>query len=152
MSAFAFNRDYHDTEQVRPFMDAYHARRSALVGEGEYPYNDSLRGHLGAEFVSQKDEDSAIYLCQKLRDLDALNVRIAAALSDGYEPFEGRPERDTKFARIVEYGFYSGGSGWREWTDARLIAVGANSRGVLPKGKRTNGFILSGRVLVKAQS
>ena len=43
----------------------------------------------------------------------------------------------------MHVGFYMGGSGWKVYESARLVISGGTA-GVLPKGKRTQGYFLSG--------
>lgn len=99
---WTFNKNYRDTGQVRQFMPAYMERYAELAAAGKYPYNDSFRGHIGAE---GPDEDTAIYLCQTLRSLDELSEQVATALADGFRLVDGPPEETTKFARVIEFGW-----------------------------------------------
>lgn len=51
-------------------------------------------------------------------------------------------------ASIIAYGE----SGWHEWRDARLIESAFGRLAVLPKGHRTRGHMVTGKVLVKVTS
>ncbi len=142
---FRFNTDYKDTEQVRQFMPAYLRRYAELCEAGKYPYNDSFRGHLGVT----GDEDTAIYLCQRLRDLDEISVKVAAALADGYVPV-GQVDTPIRCSSVIHYGFYLGGTGFKEFTDVRLVPGLTDLPAVLPKRARTRSVILlGGKVLAK---
>ena len=142
---FRFNGNYHDTEQVRQFMPAYLRRYAELEAAGQYPYNDSFRGYLGVT----GDEDTAIYLCQRLRDLNEIAVNVAAALADGYVPVEN-VDAPIRCSSVVHYGFYSGGTGFREWKDARLVPGLRGDPVVLPKRAQVHGKVLSGgKILAK---
>lgn len=157
-ASFVFNGDYDDLEQARPFFAAFLEVHAALTEEGKYPYNDSFRGRIGVT----GDEDAAIYLCQHLLRADQSAGKVARYLADGWEPLDSVTEI-TRFAGVVYYGFYSGGGGWSEWPDARLVpednprqaAVTGGIRALLPKGKRTHGVSIQcggeakGRLLVK---
>ena len=141
---FVWNRDYHDTEQVRPFMAAYLARRAEIVGSGEYPYNDSFRGHLG---ILGEEEDRAIYLCQRLYALDELRAQVDAAIVEGFAPAlrEDLPLRGS----VIQYGWYVGGTGFKRWDDVRVVPAYGTEMAVLPPRARTRGHILQGTVLIK---
>jgi hypothetical protein len=144
-TTFRFDRDYKNTEQVRPYLRAFLAAHAEIVGAGQYPYNASFKGKVGAE---GPDEDTAIYLLQTLKELDELRAKVAGALADGFEQVDHLDEGVTKYRVVVHYGWYMGGTGWQAWDDARLV-IQHRSRFVMPKGKRTNGHLLSGKVLVK---
>lgn len=150
-----FNKDYHDHDQVAPFFDGY--IRAYLALDGAYPYNDSFRGQIVG--IEGPDEDTAIYLLQSTRHLIETFEQVAQARAEGCVDLEevGLTET-TKFSRIVQYGWYMGGTGFREWADARLVPesnprqveITGIAHAVIPKGKRTHGHLLmGGRVLVK---
>lgn len=147
--AFQFNRNYHDLDQVAEFFPAYMAVFRELEAAGEYAYNDSFKGRIAGLVVeTSRDEDSAIYLLQHTRHMRDYQTKVDAYLAGGFEPLDVFPEEATKFAGVVHYGWRNGEDGIAEWRDARLLTFDG-SRVVLPKGKRTNGFRLSGKVLVK---
>lgn len=157
MSAFTFNRNYRDNEQVRPYFADYCAVRAELIPSGRGSewicYNIDFKGRIASLVgTDDKNEDTAIYLLQNMYTLDAEKEREAAFIADGgrevthAEVTEGTVIRGT----IVHRGFYMGGTGWQQWDSARLISThGGRSLVVLPKGKRTNGHLIHGRVLVK---
>lgn len=153
--SFTFNKKYDDHDQVAEFFPAYMAVYEEITGAGRYPYNDSFKGRIPG--IEGPNEDTAIYLLQGTRYLQELQVQIDAALADGCEPLDSL-DIETKFSRVIHYGFYMGGTGWQEWNDARLIpqdrpkqaAITGGIKAVLPKGKRTHGhFISGGKILVK---
>lgn len=148
-----FNGNYQDLDQVAEFFAGYIAAFEAL--DGAYPYNDLFKGRIPG--IEGEHEDTAIYLLQGTRSLIDLFLQLAEARADGCVDLDELTEA-TKFSRIIEYGWYSGGTGFREWNDARLLpqtnprqaAITGPARAVLPKGKRTHGHLLSGgKVLVK---
>lgn len=144
-TVFRFNTNYADTEQVRQFMPAYLRRYTELQDADEYPYNNSFRGHLGVT----GDEDTAIYLCQRLRELDEISAKVSAALADGYIPVE-KVDTPIRCSAVIHYGFYMGGTEWWEFTDVRLVPGPENRPAVLPKRARTRRVILvGGKVLAK---
>lgn len=150
-----FNGDYHDHDQVAEFFPAYVAAFEKL--DGRYPYNDSFKGQIPG--IEGEHEDTAIYLLQGTRGLIETFEQVAEARADGCVDLEEVGLSGiTKFKRIVQYGWYMGGTGFRDWHDARLVPeenprqeeITGRARAVLPKGKRTNGHLLGGgRVLVK---
>lgn len=146
---FVFNKNYKDREQIAEFIDGYMAVYNELTAAGQYPYNNSFKGRIpGLAGATDKDEDSAIYMLQTERDLRAMEAKLARYLADGWEPLTEQPAESVKVKGVVEYGFYVGGTGWREWTDPRILPF-HSSTAVLPKGKRTNGHMLGSKVLVK---
>lgn len=142
---FAFNRDYDDYGQVRHMQPAYEAHRAMLDGAGRYPYNDSFRGMLGEEFATPRDEESAIYMLQRLHDLDEIERKRAAFIAEGAEEITVL-DGPRRFSRVVRYGWFMGGTGWAEFSDVRLVPYGGKAGrpySALPKGRRTNGFDVS---------
>lgn len=148
---WTFNKDYNDTEQVRPFFADFLSVYHDIKDRWAYPYNSSFKGRIpGLATATSRDEDTAIYLLQTLKELDALKARVQSALTEGFQPLDSLRE-PRRYARVVEYGFYMGGTGWREWADARVVPYGPNRRMILPKGKRTNGHLPNGHLLVAEQ-
>lgn len=157
MTTFTFDRNYHNKEQVRWLMPAYLARYEELKAAGKYPYNDDFRGYLGIEAPGHVhaargacgcSEDTAIYLCQCLRRDDELAEKVRLALDDGYVAIDSVTLSPMPCSSIVEYSE----SGWHEWRDARLIEPASGGLAVLPKGHRTRGHFVTGKVLVKVAS
>lgn len=151
---WTFNRNYDDKEQVAEFLPRFLEVKAEILDAGAYPYNDSFKGRIPG--IEGPNEDSAIYLLQGAAHLQDLERKIDAYLADGFEKIDSLAAT-TKFKCVVHYGFYMGGTGWTEYKDARLIpqdrpkqaAVTGNIRAVLPKGRRTHGHLIHGKVLVK---
>jgi len=143
------DRKNRDPEQVREFMPGYLAARNELgAAPGALVYDADLKGRIPG--IEGPDEETAIYYLQTLHKLDALQVQIDEYLAEGGEVITHLDE-PTKFRSIVRYGWYVGGTGWQEWSGARLCP---NSKGVpsfvLPKGSRTRGHSIDGsKVMVK---
>ncbi len=146
---FVFDGDFKNNEQVRPFFAEYSVVRAELVAAGEYPYDDSFKGRIPSlAGATDRDEDTAIYLLQTMHALDALAVRKADFLAGGGVSVETVNIGETVRGTVACYGFYVGGTGWREYEDARLTRDKHGRIIVRPRGKR-NGFLLSeGRVMV----
>lgn len=150
MAAFQFNRDYHDLEQVAQYLDAFTARYDEIVASGSYTYNDCFKGKVvGLTAVDDKNEDTAIYLLQGLHRKRAQDARVAELLGAGYE-FVTKVEAGKRYRHLllVPEGRMSGAL--TEYEDARLVRNPYNGDdttpyGVLPKGKRTHGALISGR-------
>lgn len=147
---FVFDKNYNNLEQVAPFWDDYVKVFEEVTADGAYPYDDSFLGRIPG--IEGDNEKTAIYLLQHTRHLKDLNAQVAAAYDNGYVDFEQSmvDEKPVRFSSIVNYGFYSGGTGWKQYDEARLLRLHNGTLAVLPKGKRTNGYYLSGgKVLVK---
>lgn len=146
---FVFNRDYHDLAQVEPFIEAYEARLAELTAEGRYPYNDDFKGHLGPD-VEGRAEDIAIYLLQSRRHGLEYLADLVRLREEGFVDLDEEiGETPVPFAGVVEHGFYSGPcpTGVHRWDNARLVRW-HSSLAVLPKGRRSRGNLLSGKVMV----
>ncbi len=146
---FTFNKDYRDLGQVAEFFDRYLAVYAEITAAGQYPYDDSFKGRIPG--IEGPNETTAIYLLQSTRHIMDLNAQVDAAVADGCQLLDAEGvEGTTKYARVVQYGFCVGGTGWKEWTDARLVRMTTQrSTMVLPKGRRTHGFLVFGKLLVK---
>lgn len=145
---FVFDKHYSNLAQIMPFYPAFTARYAELDAAGQYPYNDSFKGHLGIE--DDKAEDTAIYLCQCLTHFheDALKVHAFIEAGGRFLVAGDRPEGRVD---VAMFGWYSNGSGFRLHQDVRLVYhTGADKPYMLlPKGKRTHGYALEGVVLVR---
>lgn len=146
---FTFNRDYDDHDQVRPYYDAYLVRRAQIESAGQYPYNDSFRGQIdGLKAATERDEDSAIYMLQKLHQINEDDARLAEFLAAGGVSADQIKPGEVWRGDVAEKGFYSGGTGWNVTCNARLSR---DSRGYLVMkefGKR-RGFYLRGAVYIQ---
>lgn len=145
---FTFDKNYKNHEQVREYMPAFLAAFAELDPTMRFAYNDQFRGRVAG--IEGPCEDTAIYLLQTLKHLDELNAKVAEYLANGWVEVEAT-EAPVKYKSIVHYGFYMGGTGWQEWHDARLRLSRGHygSAVVLPKGKRTHGQLLSGKIIAK---
>lgn len=143
---FVFDQNYDNNEQVRPFFADYMVIYRELEAAGKYPYNASLKGRVPG--IEGDDEDTAIYLLQRLRDLDALKLQISDFKASG--GVEVTELAETIRGTVVVYGFYMGGSGWRQYDHARLVPRHGRPHAILPKGARTRGHLVDGHVMVKA--
>lgn len=145
---WAWNNDYKDLGQVEEFYPAYLAVYEELREAGQYPYNDSFKGRIPG--IEGPREDTAIYLLQKLRGMHAHEAKLAAYRADGWRDFDRSELGDApaRFAGVVDHGFEMGGSGWREWENARLTPYHSSVM-VLPGRNRTNGHLVTGQLLVK---
>ena len=144
---WTFNRDYRDKGQVEAFYPEYLAIREELESAGQYPYNEAFNGRIPG--IAGPDEDTAIYLLQQEHSLRELDATLAARRADGWRdlPHEEITDTPQKFAGVALYGFYVGGTGWRQWDNARVRRYGSGVM-ILPAGRRTNGHIAAGRLLV----
>ena len=155
---WAWSSDYRDLSQVEEFYPAYLAVYEELRAEGQYPYNDSFKGRIPG--IAGPREHTAIYLLQTLRHLHETEATLTEHRAAGWRDFD--PARlargPVRFAGVAEYAIYhagssatgltAGGSGWREWANARLTRYHASMM-VLPGRNRTNGHIVSGKLIVK---
>ena len=79
-----FNRKYDDHQQVRPYMDEFNRVYDEIEAAGKYPYNDSFKGRIPSlAGTDDKNEDTAIYMLQNLRTLDAEAAKRAAFVESG---------------------------------------------------------------------
>lgn len=148
MSTFEWDKNYDNHEQVRPYYQDYLAVRAELEAVGNYPYNDSFKGRIPG--IAGKDEGTAIYLLQGMHQRDEMYAKVDAFLNDGGERVEWLDE--VRRGTVIHYGFYMGGTGWREYPESRLVPRNGKPHMVIPKGKRTNGFsVWGGNVLIKAK-
>ncbi|MHB1772065.1 MAG: hypothetical protein ACYCST_10030 [Acidimicrobiales bacterium] len=145
-SPWRFDGNYKNTEQVAAFMPAFLERFAELDPTLRFAYNDSFRGHVAG--IEGPCEDTAIYLLQGRKRLLELEAKIAQAVTDGFVEVTETAE-PLKCSAVVHYGFYTGGDGWREWHDVRLVPAGSGMA-VLSKRARTHGhIIIGGHVLAK---
>ena len=149
LKPFVFDQNYHNVEQVRPFFAEYSAVRAEIDGDGDYSYNDSFKGCIPTlAATDDKNEDTAIYLLQTMHQLDALAVRKADFLASGGVDASSIERGKTVRGTVAVYGFYMGGTGWREYEDARLTRNEHDRLVIIPKGKR-NGRVPLGAVMIR---
>ena len=144
-TTFKFDGSYGNYSQVHPFMADYMRRFEELAAAGQYPYNDSFKGHVPG--IAGPCEDTAIYLMQGQCTRYELEARLAEMR--GMREIDAPPSEPERFSLIVHCGFFMGGTGYREWMNARLVDHNGYFA-VLGKGKRTHGeLLLGGKVLVR---
>lgn len=121
---FAFDNNYDNHEQVRPYMADFLTVYAEITADGGFPYNDSFKGRIpGLADSTDKDEDTGIYLLQNLRRLDREQARREEFLASGGVVIAETVDdftRKTRRGTLVHYGFYMGGTGWNEYPDARV--------------------------------
>ena len=142
---FVFNRDYNDEQQVAPYFDAYMKVYEEITARGEYPYNDSFRGRIEGLTADRKNEDSAIYLLQGLRHSREQQAKVEAMLGAGYNWIDNAPHDPVRYAALalVPTGRMSGTLDVHH--DARLIGRNGKPHAIIPKGKRTTGYLVNER-------
>lgn len=116
---FVWDKNYGNTEQMRPHLADFLAVKKEITDAGKYPYNDSFKGRIQG-LAESADEDVGIYLLQRLADLDTLQGRIAKFLRDGgYRLAEQLPKTDGR-GTLVRTGWYTGGTGWGEYQHVKV--------------------------------
>lgn len=155
---WAWNDNYRDLTQVEPWYPSYLVIYEELAAAGRYPYDDCFKDRIPD--IRARNEDTAIYLLQRLRSLHATQAWLTGHLAAGWRDpgiagLDGTPAR---FTGVAEYAIYHpgshatgltvNGSGWREWENARLTRRNG-SLVVLPGRNRTRGHTVSGKVIVK---
>lgn len=145
---WTWNNNYRDLTQVERFYPAYLARFEQLQAAGKYPYNASFRGHVSG--IEGPDEDRAIYMLQTLRGVREVESTVAIHRAAGWRDMDPAELHSgpVRFAGVAEYGFYMGGTGFREWSNARLTMF-HSSMMLLPGRNRTNGQLVTSKVIVK---
>lgn len=144
--SWTWNRDYKDLSQVEPFWPSYAEVLAELEEAGQYPYNDSFTGRIPG--IEGPDEHRAIYMLQTLRDVRAMEAKVAERREQGWVDVTRADLTSTpkRFAKVAAYGYYMGGTGFQEWEDARLHLYGTSVI-LLPKRARTRGLTVLGRLL-----
>lgn len=156
---FTFNNDYDDFAQVAQFIGDFARVRDEILSAGQYPYNDSFVGRIPGEFnrakrknVEGDHETAAIYMLQGLFRAWAQEAEALDLLTKGYEIIDAL-EAVERFQHIVLHPTRRMGGERAEYHDARLLPERVTRSGdviavptfVLPKGKRTRGYRISGR-------
>lgn len=146
---FVFNKSYNDKDQVREFLPRFTELRDEMRAMGQYPYNSCFVGKIHG--IEGPDEETAIYLLQNLYDIEA-EARAMSALREEMQPLT-ELSKTTKFAKIVVYqsNHFVGGTGTRKsFEHARVVPKNGRPYVILPKGKRTHGYLIAGyEVLVR---
>lgn len=139
---FRFNKSYDDLAQVAPYLPAFLARLEELQAAGQYRYNDSFKGRIPG--IEGPDEDTAIYLLQGLQRQQEQDAKVAGMVADGYRRIEALTEIQ-RFDHVVLVPTRRMGGEWSEFREARIVPREGRPYGVLRKGKRTNGVLISDR-------
>lgn len=143
--AFVFNGDYNDEEQVAGYLPAYMTVYNEITARGEYPYNDSFRGKITGLVADHKNEDTAIYLLQGLRHTREQQAKVEAMLAAGYNWIDRAPGEPVRYTAIALVPSGRMGGSFSVHNSARLVGKGGAPHAVIPKGKRTTGYFVSGR-------
>ena len=155
--SYTFNGNYNDLEQVAQFIGDFAKVHAEIITSGQYPYNASFRGRIPGDFnresrrnVEGDHEDAAIYLLQGLLRAWEQEAKITDLLAEGYECLEALDDEE-RFANVVLHPTrHRMGGEWAEYESARVVPEDGRPHGVLPKGKRTRGYLVAGRrVLVR---
>jgi hypothetical protein len=157
MTAFTFNGDYRDYAQVAQYIGDFARARDEILAAGEYPYDASFRGRIPGDFnreqrerVEGDHETAAIYMLQGLYRAWEQEAQTLTLLAQGYEWLD-ELDATERFRHVVLCPTDRMGGEWREYRDARVTAEGGRPCGILPKGKRTHGFLVSGRRVLVAR-
>lgn len=144
---FTFNKDYDDLLQVEHMWSDYMARYTELEADGKYPCNSLFVGHIPA--AAGENEDTAIYLLQKLRHIREDTMKLDRFIADGGREVTELDDSTVLRGNVAEFGFYMGGGGFRTRHNVRVIGKHGRPYAALPKGARTRGFLLEGRVFIQ---
>jgi hypothetical protein len=142
--SFTFNKNYHDKEQIMPWLPEFTALRDGMEANGKYPYNDCFKGKIPG--IEGPHEDTAIYMLQCQYSIER-EKRKMATLRAEMQPLT-KLDAPTKFSRVVVYkaGHFVGGTGSFMSLDEARVIPNKDGRplAVLPKGKRVNGYRVEG--------
>jgi len=142
MTEWRFNKNYSDLEQVAEFLPYFESVLNALTAAGEYRYNDAFTGRIPG--IAGPDEGRAIYLLQGLERLREQAARVEELVRSGHVHVT-EATNTRKYGHIALYATNRNGGTWQEFYGARLVPENGRPYSVLPKGKRTNGWLVSGR-------
>lgn len=150
---FAFDRNYGNHEQVRPYMDDFNRVYEEIESTGAYTYNDSFKGRIPSlAGIDSKTEDTAIYMLQNLRRLDEDAAKRHEFLESGGRKVSVNDLADGQVLRgtVVKSGFYMGGTGWAVHENIRLRAhthpSGRRELVYVEKGKRNGNSLGDGDI------
>lgn len=116
---FVWDKNYKNTEQMRPYLADFLAIKKELTDAGKYPYNDSFKGRIPG-LAGSLNEDTGIYLLQTLADLERLRARTADVLARGGYRLTDRLPSETERGTLIHTGGYMGGTGWKEIPQAKV--------------------------------
>jgi hypothetical protein len=135
-----------DEEQVAEFLPAFEIEHAKITARGEYPYNDSFLGLIPG--IAGEYESRAIYLLQGLRRKRAQQVRVAELVANGYAVVDAL-SGTTKYRHVVLVPTSRMGGEWAEYEEARIVPIEEGKPAyVIPKGKRTRGTMIAGRMVL----
>lgn len=157
---WTFDGDYKNLAQVIPFIDDYWRLCAEFRAEGQRTMYHSLfygriPGLEGALALAKSGPDTGkvvespetpIYLLAQLRYLVEGHDLIADTLAEGYRPITGQADEIVRCDSIAVFDVHLNRA---VYAQARLVANDDGSlRGILPKGKQTQGRGLNGGDLV----
>lgn len=145
--SFEFNKDYKDLLQVEHLWADYWKRFTELESAGRYPYNKSFEGHIPGAVGG--DEGAAIYLLQKLRHVREDTAKLTEFIASGAREVTELDCSEMLRGTVAEFGWYMDGTGFRVRDNVRIVARNGRPYAALPKGARTRGFLLEGRVFIR---
>ena len=154
---FVWDRDYGNHEQVRPYMKQFLTLYQGMKDRGEYPYDDAFKGLIDG-VAGSEHESTAIYLLQGLKSLDELDAQIAAFIDGGGSHLADADAAIGEQYRgsVVQYGYYQGGTGWRQYDNVRyMVCERESARGdkstylKVWKPRKRNPIMIDGKFLLK---
>jgi hypothetical protein len=148
---WVFNGNRRDKDQVLPWFPAYLEVLEELNAAGKYHYNDAFKGRIPG--IEGPDEDLAIYMLQGIRSRADHTARLDHRRAGGWRDFDPAElgefgSAPVRYAGIVSHSFYTDGTGWQEWSGARLTWFTHSSVMVLAGRARTRGTLPNGPLLV----
>jgi len=130
VAPFVWDKDYNNTEQLRPYLADF----MALKDSGLF-YNADFKGKIPG-LTNSTNEDTAIYLLQRLADLESLRSRTQEFIDAGGYRLTERLPNPTERGTLVLTAFYVGGTGWQEVSSAIVtVAENGDVRFKLPRQK-----------------
>lgn len=149
--------DWPEAVVVESWYADYLVRRRELEDDGIYTYNDLFCGCFSTPITGTNPlrkragtpltEETVIYYCQVRHRMEEIRAKVEAKLGEGYEPI-AHIDGITKFRGVVLYPTRNMGGEYAHYEDARLVndrADGENIAYLVPKGRRTRGYLVMGR-------
>lgn len=119
-ATFAWDRNYKNIEQVRPYFPAYTAIRTELDAAGKFHYNDRFMGRIPG-LAGSPDEETGVYLLQTMHDLEQVETDVEAFTKEGGQPLDQPKLRDLpQRGTLACWGWFSDGTGWSKLEDHRV--------------------------------
>ena len=129
MNTFVWDKDYDNTEQVRPYLADF----MALKNDGTH-YNADFEGKIPG-LIGSIHEKTGIYLLQTLADLEKLKEKTQSFIESGGYRLSDRLPKETERGTLVHTGFYMGGTGWSQHQNAKVTVLHEAVRFKLPRQK-----------------